>query len=325
MKREAPLYRTRLARRRTFLGGSSLWLGADHLLFVRSWRFQEEYRRFYFREIRAITVQDLSASSILQWWDLVAAVVALLLFMFAVHGWPSGITVGTFVLLYVIGMLRRPTCKCQLYTAVSQEWLRPLTRVKRAQRFLNELQPLIEQAQADLPPLSLEQLQLTDITEGARATVPAALPRLQPRALALYAVLFTLLPLDAAVNLYSAHAPQTWLAVAVIAVLLAETGAAALTFVQTGTSAHPRFRGIVIGILIFLYTRYMATYIGVVVANAIQRPGTKPIDILALFRNQYPQAISVNEALAAVAFVLAVAGFAILWLEQQRYAPADVS
>ena len=41
-------------RRRGFLFGSSVWMGPDHLLLVKSARFREDYKRFYFRDIQAI-------------------------------------------------------------------------------------------------------------------------------------------------------------------------------------------------------------------------------------------------------------------------------
>lgn len=320
MKREPPLYQTRLARRKTVLGGSSLWLGPDHVLLVRSRRFQEEYKRFYFREIRALTVQDLSSASILKWWDLIAAVIILLLFMFTVHGWRSATAVGVLLLVYAVTVLRRPTCQCYLYTAVSREALPPLTRVKQAERVLEQLRPVIEEAQRDMPPPSLEQLEQTD-TVQARHSSEGVLPPLSQRSLALYAGLFSLLAVDAGVNLYSSHHPSRWTIPVVMTVVALQTVCAALTFIESGTLVRLRLRGLVIGALCFLYARYVITYFGVVFANALTRPGTRPIDMVTMFRNQYPQAIVVNEALAAIAFVLAVAGFAMLWVEQQRYTP----
>ena len=51
-------YRKLPGRRRGFLFGSSVWLADDHLLLVKSARFREEYRRFYFRDIQAIVTAD---------------------------------------------------------------------------------------------------------------------------------------------------------------------------------------------------------------------------------------------------------------------------
>ena len=49
-------YRKLPGRRRGFIFSASLWTGADHLLSVKSTRFQEHYKRFYFRDIQAIVI-----------------------------------------------------------------------------------------------------------------------------------------------------------------------------------------------------------------------------------------------------------------------------
>src|SRR5687768_16639659 len=44
-------------RRRQFFTRNTLWVGSDHLLQVEHTGYTEEYKRFYFRDIQAITVQ----------------------------------------------------------------------------------------------------------------------------------------------------------------------------------------------------------------------------------------------------------------------------
>src|ERR1039458_6784497 len=51
-------YRKLPGSRRGMFFGSSVWMGPDHLLLVKSQRFQEEYKRFYFRDVQAIAVAD---------------------------------------------------------------------------------------------------------------------------------------------------------------------------------------------------------------------------------------------------------------------------
>ena len=52
------IYRKLPGRRRGLIRGASVWLGPDHLLAVRSWRFREEYKRYYLREVQAIVVAN---------------------------------------------------------------------------------------------------------------------------------------------------------------------------------------------------------------------------------------------------------------------------
>jgi hypothetical protein len=79
-------------RRRGVVFSASLWTGADHLLSVRSAKFQEQYRRFYFRDIQAIVITQVPrwvistpvlAAAIL----LLAAVLILRILLPAMEGW----------------------------------------------------------------------------------------------------------------------------------------------------------------------------------------------------------------------------------------------
>src|SRR4051794_25041567 len=53
-------YRKLPGHRRGLINGSSVWLGPDHLLLVKSQRFKEEYKRFYLRDIQAIAIARCS-------------------------------------------------------------------------------------------------------------------------------------------------------------------------------------------------------------------------------------------------------------------------
>jgi hypothetical protein len=43
---------------------TSLWLGADHLLFVNSTGYTETYKRFYFRDIQTFVVQNTQRATV---------------------------------------------------------------------------------------------------------------------------------------------------------------------------------------------------------------------------------------------------------------------
>ena len=59
MTAESPIRYEKLpGHRRGLIVGSSVWLAPDHLLLVKSKRLNEVYKRFYFRDIKAIGIAD---------------------------------------------------------------------------------------------------------------------------------------------------------------------------------------------------------------------------------------------------------------------------
>src|SRR5947208_5263032 len=56
---------------------SSLWLGADHLLCVDSTGYTETYKRFYFRDIQAITICRTARRKVWNWSLGVPGVICL--------------------------------------------------------------------------------------------------------------------------------------------------------------------------------------------------------------------------------------------------------
>ncbi len=152
----------------------SLLLGDDHLLQVESDRgFSEQYRRFYFRDIQAIILRK--NSRFLVGNILLGASLGLLLAIaaaFLPSSFANGdsswnrllnepaefigvmLLVGFAILiavLWLVHLLRGGTCICHIQTAVQTEELPSLYRVVRARRVLEQLRPLILQAQTQAP------------------------------------------------------------------------------------------------------------------------------------------------------------------------------
>ena len=135
----------------------SLWLGSDHLLLVEHSGYTESYKRFYFRDIQAITVMETARRSV---WNRVLAVplticaVGLALSIFAERSVVASITWAIFsaviVLPLVVNNLRGTACTCQLRTAVQTEELASLSRVRQTQGVLDRIRPLIAAAQGQL-------------------------------------------------------------------------------------------------------------------------------------------------------------------------------
>lgn len=133
----------------------SLWLGEDHLLSVDSTGYAETYRRFYFRDIQAIT---LTQTPWWLYWALALGVFAALFGAIAVFSGEAVLAYvfGPVALLFLLGLvydlLAGPSCACELRTAVQTVRLPPLNRVRRAREVLARLHPLFSAAQGELEP-----------------------------------------------------------------------------------------------------------------------------------------------------------------------------
>ncbi len=134
---------------------SSLWLGLDHLLVIDTSGYTETYKRFYFRDIQCFTVAPSERRLI---WNWVLAILACFCvtiwwayFRFHALGMTSAIVALATVLLFAVPLfmnnLLGPTCTCYLSTAVQTEHLCGIKRFRQAHRIMDQLRPLILQAQ----------------------------------------------------------------------------------------------------------------------------------------------------------------------------------
>ena len=155
-------YRKLPGHRRGFLFGSSVWLGPDHLLLVKSSRFREEYRRFFFRDIQAIVSAGAPRYHLSTRAALIGALWACVLAGAIASdrealGWIAGF-IGILlacVWMYVSGARG---CRCRIYTAVSSEELPSLYRDWTARRFIEVVEPFVTQAQGSIEPSAVEQV-----------------------------------------------------------------------------------------------------------------------------------------------------------------------
>ncbi|RJP24322.1 MAG: hypothetical protein C4520_04255 [Candidatus Abyssobacteria bacterium SURF_5] len=169
MKRKQKIYRrlpgNMFTQQRRFLEYSmhSLWLGADHVLDVRSRRFTEQYKRFYLKDIQALVISRTAGRRNKNL--LLAASWACIFIATAYPYWiwkspnmkPFFLFLGfeaALLLAFLVSILLNtflgPTCKCRLYTAVQAEELPCLGRIRTARKAIAILKPLIESAQASL-------------------------------------------------------------------------------------------------------------------------------------------------------------------------------
>lgn len=157
----------------------SLWLAADHLLYVIREGYTESYKRFYFRDVRAIvlhrTIRHVVVSSI---FGFLFGVFASFLYVSTHRDWDEGASIAfaifatLFLIPLVINLARGPSCVCRLFTAVQELTLYPLSRVRTATRIVALLRERIETTQGALPRTELDTRMAVPATGSERAPVP---------------------------------------------------------------------------------------------------------------------------------------------------------
>ena len=133
---------------------SRLWLGNDHLLAVDSTGYTEEYKRFYFRDIQAVSLYQTRRGPVT---NVICAAIGGLFYMFALAQ-SGGLAAflwtiaGLFLTVVLANSLAGPTCVAHIKTAVQTEELPSLRRVWQTRKILKRLRPLIAAAQGELTP-----------------------------------------------------------------------------------------------------------------------------------------------------------------------------
>jgi len=171
-----PVYKKLPGKGSNFVERVSLYLAPDHLLYLSSTGFSESYRRFYYRDIHAVTVRKTATG------PLFNALSGTLLFLCLVGALSTGGAVGWIgwgipatlcVTLLLINVLRGPTCVCDIHTAVQSRRLYSVNRLRRAGRFLAVLRPLLFAAQGEI---ALDELRQRIDAERQSAFANAAPP-----------------------------------------------------------------------------------------------------------------------------------------------------
>ena len=145
------IYRQLTGKRRRLHMFTQLFLGPDHLLLVRSSRFEERYQRFFFKDIQALVVTGLPSRT---WLQSSMGVLAGAIFLLALTLVPNPALRGLLGMLGVfpavialVDYFRGERCNMMLKTAVSNEPLPPVSRMFIAKLVISRLKPAIEQAQ----------------------------------------------------------------------------------------------------------------------------------------------------------------------------------
>lgn len=185
MARAAKRYR-KLAKAGGLFAYYALWQGPDHLLSAETAMASENYRRFYYREIQAIIVQKTGMYHVYSFLFGLPAVLALMVGTLGdTTPLPWLIFSALAGLMAVINLLRGPTCVCHIRTAVQNVRVRALVRMRRLGKVLDQVTPLITDAQANLPaapatssPSVVAPRTTSPVPDRATApTLPASLKR----------------------------------------------------------------------------------------------------------------------------------------------------
>ena len=141
------------------------WLGEDHLLCVETTGYAETYKRFFFRDIQAISLHRSNSYLIAN--SILIPLTALFILIAILVADP----VGTIVLLcigllpgipLVVNLVRGPSCRCIIRTALQEEGIPALANVRKARAVIQRIRAKIEEVQGALPreeiPARMEEL-----------------------------------------------------------------------------------------------------------------------------------------------------------------------
>jgi hypothetical protein len=319
-------YRKLPGRRRGFLFGSSVWLGSDHLLLVKSARFREDYKRFYFRDIQAIAAAEaprfhISTRSALigYCWLVALGVSAAIPYGHGVLAWVVA-PVGILLIAAWAYLSAKRSCRCRIYTAVSADELTSLYRTWTLRRFLHEVLPYVEQAQGAVEcnwPEEVEERQIGPKPERRtafpRPGTPA--PQVLPESTAAWTPVSTCfvgsLCLGGLADLMSVRAGAAWGHWILLASILLQlaTAIAVLVWNYMG-KLRPALRNLAVVTLACFGGWYYASLITVTMASAVQNalakhPNVFPMQTQPLMLFEYPM---VRGSAGAITMLLGLVG-----------------
>jgi hypothetical protein len=353
MEQKRERYRKAPGRRRGFLFGSSVWIGSDHLLLVKSARFREEYKRFYFRDIQAIVtaatprfhISTRSALIAFVWlWAL--AIVSGVQAGSASHldlTWAWWTVVALLVIVWALISGTR-SCRCRIYTAVSAEELPSVYRTWTAQRFIEEVEPLLARTQGRIEgnwAEAVEEKQIGPVPAGRVGlnlpSVPGSQPA--PRSAATpvpapsskttrtpIAILFVAsLCLGGLADLLTLRASANvgrWVVLGFL--LLQLIGTVAVLVESHMGKLVPSLRNLAIVTLVTMGVGYYTSQVGASIGAAYQNAQRKHPRIVALPVSPFGQYPTVRGIAGGMGLLLGLVG-AVLVLRDENASPERVS
>ena len=318
--------------RRGFVKGSSLWLGDDHLLLVKSTRVREEYKRFLLRDIQAIVTASMPRFIFST--PMLGITVLWTIAYFALRNraaWAPAtlwIVAAALVCIWLFQSLGY-SCTCRIYTAVSRDDLPSLYRTWTVRRFLAEIEPRIAQAQGVLESDWAQAVETRDIgpplvasiygTTGA--AVPATAERNRTTATDLFVASLFAHALYIVLTLHAVSRAALWMGYALAGLQLAIAVAIFMQY-RRGTlrSAMPK---LAIAALLAVGGSYYARQIiySFATASSVNNSVMPDPKVLAA----QPAYILLRQADAAVALVLGIAGVILSFVTPRGPAPRTIA
>ena len=144
----------RIAKRSAIITRYSLWINSVFLLSIATGPFSENYKRFYFQDIKSLILYQTETWKIWNWTlGLLGALFTLIITMADGKGVAfSGLSAGLILIALVVNNILGPSCVCYIETAVQKEKLNSLKRLKKAQKAMDTLKPLILKIQRKTVP-----------------------------------------------------------------------------------------------------------------------------------------------------------------------------
>jgi len=145
----------------------SLWLGSDHLLWVESAVFQEQYKRFYFQDIEAVVLERTGRRTV---WTLILGICLLpfiAVALFADETAYFSISMMAFLaILLAIQWLKGPGCRVYLQTAVQRCRFSNLVRMSKALKVMDQIRTSTEAVQGPLAKQGMEENRFSHMPTG---------------------------------------------------------------------------------------------------------------------------------------------------------------
>ncbi len=126
----------------------SLWQGPDHLLWVETVFFKENYKRFFFKDIQSVVLQRTNTHTIWTFvWGAPALVCGLIALLMPGPSYVSGSFAIFFLLALALNLAMGPSCSVYLQTAVQIQTLASLKRVRTAKKTMARIKTMVEAVQ----------------------------------------------------------------------------------------------------------------------------------------------------------------------------------
>jgi hypothetical protein len=321
---------------RGFFRKASLWEGADHILSVSGTRFNEEYRRFYYRDIQALIIEERANAGSLGWWIILVGLLFVSILATVEKDPPYswiGLLVLSVLLIIRLDITFLRSCRCSIQTAVSRERLPSLIRRAPAKAAIARLQGRIASVQGDLPneiPQSEDELAATlrAVDPGASSAsdtleeaVVRGRRRLAVRGVNMAIAALFILLLNAGYTFWlsdggrhtptvSAFASYSFIAVGLLPVCLS------LQYIA-GLRALSGLRILLVGMIVLSGFRVVIGVASISLQSAVFR--TQGVNAFFLFQRHYA---NIN---GAVQFALAAGGLLLIFAKWETYRRGEIS